>query len=160
MILGIDPGVAGGIAVLHTDGSIALLRPFRPTMTETEFVAVVQEGLRKVDDEVFIEKVQYIGKRNDGRKGDGGQGAFTFGAVYGLIRGVVLAKGVVPRYVSPMMWQAALECMTGGVKNISKARARELWPAEKWTHAIADAALIAEYGRRATLRESSNLESL
>ncbi len=147
-VLGIDPGVSGGIAVLNSDGGLVLVRPFRPHMTETELVAVVQEGLQKVDDAVFIEKVQYIGKRKDGRKADGGKGAFTFGAVFGLIRGAVLAKGVKPRYVAPMIWQAKMECMTGGDKNISKARAQEIWPGAKWTHAISDAALIAEYGRR------------
>jgi hypothetical protein len=41
-----------------------------------------------------------------------------------------------------------MQCLTGGDKNISKRRAQELFPSLKITHAVADALLIAEYGRR------------
>jgi len=50
--------------------------------------------------------------------------------------------------VYPMMWQAKMECLTGGNKNVSKHRAQELFPGVRITHAVADALLIAEYGRR------------
>ena len=101
----------------------------------------------------FIEKVQYI-------QGDGAQGAFTVGAVFGLLRGLTLGNGMKPRYVYPMTWQATLGCMTSGAKNISKDRAIALFPAYHRaarpygiTHHIADALLIAEYGRRLIHRE-------
>jgi hypothetical protein len=44
-----------------------------------------------------------------------------------------------------------MRCLTKGDKNVSKARAQELFPALKITHATADALLIAEYGRRLNL---------
>ncbi len=84
--------------------------------------------------------------------GDGGQGAFTFGAVNGLLRGALLALGVRPRYVYPQAWQAAMECMSGGSKNVTKLRAKQLVPAEKVTHGSADALLIAEAERRRLAR--------
>ena len=47
-----------------------------------------------------------------------------------------------------MRWQKYLGCLTKGDKNVSKAKAQELFPDLKITHAIADSLLIAEYGRR------------
>jgi hypothetical protein len=41
-----------------------------------------------------------------------------------------------------------MSCLTKGDKNVTKSRAQELFPEVKVTHAIADALLIAEYGRR------------
>jgi hypothetical protein len=38
--------------------------------------------------------------------------------------------------------------MSAGNKNVTKTRAAQLFPGVKMTHAIADALLIAEYGRR------------
>lgn len=143
--LGIDPGVDGGLAVLRGDATVAHLRAFRPSMTHAELIEAVRFGLKMLVAEnsrsVFMEKVGHM-------TGDGGQGSNTFGRVDGLLRGGVLMAGFKPVDVYPQAWQAALECMTGGNKNISKRKAMELWPLEKWTHAVSDAALIAEYGRR------------
>lgn len=143
--MAVDPGVDGGLAVLRGDGTVAHLRGFKPSMTHKELVDAVLLGLEILalegSREVFVELVGYMPT-------DGGQGANTFGRVDGLIRGAILARGYKPQDAYPQRWQAALECMTGGNKNISKRKAQELWPQEKWTHATADAALIAEYGRR------------
>jgi len=46
-----------------------------------------------------------------------------------------------------------LECLTGGNKNVSKAKAKELFPGTKFTHTTADATLIAEFGRRRILED-------
>ena len=85
--------------------------------------------------------------------GDGGMGAFTFGRIAGLLAGLSWGQGWEPKYVAPMIWQAALGCLTRGNKNVSKNRAITLFPnyhAERprgITHGVADALLIAEYGR-------------
>jgi len=163
--MGIDPGVSGGLVVLTSNGQVYHAEGFQPGMAQTALVAAVQLGLDRLRTlgsgaEVFIEKVGYIGGSGPkcpacGRKkgGDGGQGSNTFGRVDGLLRGAVLmwiSENCVGQLheVAPMFWQAKLECLTGGNKNISKNKAKELWPETRWTHAIADAALIAEYGRR------------
>lgn len=114
-------------------------------MTERE---LVEEVILSVDllkaygsRACFMEKVGQI-------RGDSAQGAFTFGHIDGLLRGALYASGINPCSVYPQAWQAAMECPTGGQKNISKARAAGLFPGEKITHTIADSLLIAEYGRR------------
>lgn len=156
MIIGIDPGVRGGAALLTERGAVVETVAFNG-LKEKELAcalghwnSVCQEGVPPwfaIAPAVWIEKVGYI-------RGDGGKGAFTFGAIYGLLRGIVLAQGWEPHYVYPQLWQAALGCMTGGNKNVSKGKAITLFPeynAERKrgiTHDIADALLIAEYGRR------------
>lgn len=144
-ILGIDPGVRGGLAVLRADGSVAHVAAFDPDGTESDVAVAMKVAVDNLGiaggGQCFMEKVGYIA-------GDGGQGAFTFGRIVGLIRGCLLTRGIYPHDVYPTMWQTALGCLTGGNKNISKRRAKELFPEQKMTHAIADALLISEYGRR------------
>ena len=144
-VLGVDPGVNGGLAVLRGDGTVAHLRGFQPSMTHGELIDALRLGLKMLAYEnsraVFMEKVGSMPH-------DGHKGANTFGRVDGLLRGGVLMAGYKPTDVYPLAWQAAMECLTGGDKNISKRKAQELWPSEKITHAVADALLIAEFGRR------------
>lgn len=47
----------------------------------------------------------------------------------------------------PRVWQKIMGCLTGGDKNVSKARAQQLFPQIKVTHAIADSLLIASAAR-------------
>ena len=144
MIIGIDPGVNGGIAAMGTDSKLVRVRAFTG-MSAEELVAEVgycvqlsgsQPGITRC----FVEKVGYM-------RGDGGKGAFTFGKVFGLLLGALYSVGARPQLVSPMMWQSYLGCLSGGNKNVTKHHAQKLFPHQKVTHAIADAMLIAEYGR-------------
>jgi hypothetical protein len=149
-IIGVDPGVRGGIALLRAqDGSVECAIPFRPYWTHRELVDTICLTAA-VSRLAFVEKVGYMGRRINKKTGeiqkDGGQGAFTFGRVDGLIRGALLASGVTIREVLPMTWQSRMKCLTGGDKNVSKRRAQELFPNIKITHGIADALLIARYG--------------
>ena len=156
MIIGIDPGCKGGLALLTARGEVVETIPL-DGLKEKE-VAYALDKWRAVAasagvrPQVFIEKVGYI-------KGDGAGGSFTFGAVFGLLRGIVLGLGLHPNYVYPMMWQSSLNCLSGGNKNVTKNKAIALFPdyhAERprgITHGVADAILIAEYGRRMLNRE-------
>lgn len=149
--MGYDPGVTGGISVVDDHG-IVLMEPLKRGMTERDVLAVVRLGihrLRIADGNVcYVEKVGYI-------RGDGGKGSFTFGGIYKLVRGMLLMADVELKSVTPMIWQSRMECLTGGNKNVSKARAKVLFPGEKFTHATADATLIAKYGQiRQKLLES------
>lgn len=146
-VIGVDPGVKGGVAFLWGDGSIAKVIAFQPWMTHREVVDLLRgpiEVLSLSSPErpvAFVEKVGYM-------PGDGGKGSNTFGRVDGLLRGALLMARVEIRDVYPMVWQTKMECLSGGNKNVTKTRAQSLFPGIKVTHAIADALLIAEYGRR------------
>ena len=148
MIIGIDPGTKGGLCLM-TDRGMVVETISLTGMKEKEVAFALAKWAEVCDEEpaVFIEKVQHI-------RGDGAGGSFTFGAVFGLLRGLVLSLGWTPRYVYPMVWQSALCCLSQGNKNVTKRRAIELFPEHHAQrprgiiHDIADAMLIAEYGRR------------
>ncbi len=55
--------------------------------------------------------------------------------------------GALFAHAGAVRWQKEMGCLTKGDKNVTKRRAQELFPTLKITHAIADALLIAEYGR-------------
>lgn len=145
-VMGIDPGVRGGIAVLRiSDGSPLFVKGVSPGMTQKEVVdlviAAVSVLVHNRGYEGFCERVGYM-------PGDGGRGANTFGRIDGLLRGAALALGVTLHDVSPMIWQSKLGCLSGGNKNVTKAAAEARFGifGVKVTHAIADALLIARFG--------------
>jgi hypothetical protein len=49
--------------------------------------------------------------------------------------------------VTPFTWQKRLQCLSGGDKNVTKARAQQLFPGVKISHITADALLLAEFCR-------------
>lgn len=138
--IGIDPGKLGGIAVVVSNKD-----PWACKMPDTErdiydTIYSLREwcGLPSV---ACIEWVHSMPSQS-------AQSGFTFGMGYGGLRMALIAAGIPFAEVTPRKWQGALSCLTGGDKNISKAKAQQLFPSLKITHAIADALLIAEWGRR------------
>lgn len=151
-IIGIDPGVSGGIAWIDDDRASAAKMPATPV----DLVDLLR-GLKVAGfDVVYMEKVQR-GGLNRSKEGDGdkerkmgAKSAFTFGHSVGVVVGVLAALGFRVELVTPQEWQRAMSCLTGGDKNVSKAAAQRIFPGfeGKITHANADALLIAEHGRR------------
>lgn len=143
-IIGIDPGKSGGIAVI--DGT----KQFASEMPETArdlydlLESLVREAApieRAVRYTAYIELIHSSPQM-------GVKSAFTFGNGYGQLEMALTALSIPMVRIRPQVWQKALGCMTKGDKNVSKRRAQELFPQLKITHTIADALLIAEYGRR------------
>lgn len=157
-VLAWDPGVNGGGAVLGRNGAVLHTAAVRPDMTEKQLSVLVGIAVDVLEmaggGPAFVEKVQH-------HTGDGGQGSFTFGGVYKFVLGCLHTRNVIVINVYPQAWQAKMECLTGGNKNVSLAKAKELFPEQfppkmlkKDALRIADALVIAEYGRRVTqLRE-------
>lgn len=148
-IIGIDPGTGGGIAYFHPDGTIGAEK-----MPDTEGDVVARLRLLRGHDAtpptVWIEKVQPGGLAAGKAGRMGSKSAFTFGRGVGVLHAACIALGFSIRQVRPQEWQSAMGCLTHGDKRISKAEAQRRWPHMKVTHAIADALLIAEYGRTRT----------
>jgi Holliday junction resolvasome RuvABC endonuclease subunit len=143
-ILGVDPGVNGGIAWI-TDG-----KPCVEKMPDTlqdlwwlieSILAEHPPIYRAKDCKAYIEHVHSSPQM-------GVKSAFTFGQGYGRLEMVLTAAGIPFERVRPQAWQKALQCLTKGDKNVSKRRAQELYPQLKITHATADALLIATYGTK------------
>jgi len=138
-VIGIDPGKSGGIAVVDDcAGAVA----FKLDTTERDVWDTLLECRDNLNASVaFIEKVNAFPKQ-------GVSSTFKFGKSYGMLIGMLVALKVRFEYVPPGVWQRNLSCLSKGDKNVTKAKAQELFPSLKITHAIADALLIAEYGRR------------
>lgn len=142
LVLGIDPGKNGGLAVVGIDGApnLALKMPD----TERDLWDLCEDFLRPPVgpiDFAYIEKVASSPQM-------GARSIFTFGQGYGSLRMALIAAGIPFEAVAPGKWQRAMGCLSGGDKNVTKRKAQELFPGVKVTHAIADALLIAEHGRR------------
>ncbi len=97
---------------------------------------------------VIIEAVQAM-------PGQGVVSMFTFGASWGLVRGVCAGLGLSYELVRPQEWQKAM--LAGQPKQSEYLVASRLWPQAEWRGShwsrvphsgLVDAALIAEYGRR------------
>ena len=142
-IIGIDPGANGAIAWI-TDG-----KPCVEKMPET--LQDLWEVIQDIYSDTFIAKGATIKAYIESVHSSpqmGVKSAFTFGQGFGRLEMALTAAGISFERVTPQKWQGALGCRTGGDKNISKRKAQELFPSMKCTHAISDALLIAEYGRR------------
>jgi hypothetical protein len=135
--IGIDPGTNGGIAWIM-DG-----KPCVEKMPDT--LQDLWELLRDIASEgkchAYLEAVSSSPQM-------GVVSSFTFGRGYGNLEMALTAAGIPFTRVRPQVWQKALNCLTGGLKNVTKKRAQELFPTIKCTHAVSDALLLAEYGRR------------
>lgn len=136
--IGIDPGASGGIAWIDVDSGYD---PFVHVQKMPETEADTKELLSNIlGSQVFclIESVHSMPKQ-------GVASSFKFGRNYGLLRGLLIGLGIPFDEVSPQKWQKAMGCLTHGDKNVSKAKAQQLYPHLKITHATADALLIARY---------------
>ena len=145
-IIGCDPGKNGAIAWI-TDG-----KPCVEKMPDTlqDLWDLIQDiraasspplGIGTTSAMAYIEQVSSSPQM-------GVKSAFTFGNGFGHLEMALTAASIPFERVRPQVWQKAMGCMTKGDKNVSKAKAQELFPSMKCTHAISDALLIAEYGRR------------
>tara|TARA_Y100000310_G_scaffold339479_1_gene432243 strand:+ start:2211 stop:2699 length:489 start_codon:yes stop_codon:yes gene_type:complete len=145
-VIGIDPGASGGITTIWAYGGGIDTVKMPDTERDvwdalTDMVEAHTEITKPNPNFAYIEAVHAMPKQ-------GVVSSFKFGQNYGMLRAFLIALDIPFETVSPVKWQTALGCRTGGNKNITKAKAQELFPDIKVTHAIADALLIAEYGRR------------
>jgi len=139
-ILGIDPGQSGGVAQVVSPGEFLRGETFAWKMPDTE--RDILDLLRALEiDHAYIEAVHSMPRQ-------GVSSSFKFGQNYGFLRGCLIALGIPFETVTPQKWQKAMGCLSHGDKNVTKAKAQELFPNLKITHATADALLISEYGRR------------
>ena len=138
--IGIDPGVNGGIAWISW---ISCGKPCAEKMPSTllDLWELVQDISSFGPCKAYIEQVHSSPQM-------GVKSAFTFGNGFGHLEMALTAAGIPFERVRPQAWQKALGCLTKGEKNVTKAKAQEMFPGIKITHAIADALLIAEYCRR------------
>lgn len=136
-VIGIDPGMSGGIALACDDGFYQA-HGFA-NKTEVDIIELIRY-YSLFSDICFLEKVHAMPKQ-------GVVSSFTFGQIYGGLRFAILCHKLRMELVTPVTWQRRLKCLSKGDKKVTRAKAQQLFPNIKVTHQIADALLIAEYGR-------------
>ena len=150
-IIGIDPGVHGGIAVYSCDLKKVVELAKMPA-TPRELLAFLK--IYKVNSVCYLERVQ-------GVPGNGASQMFNFGRGFGQIEMALMALNIPYTEVTAQKWQKELQLGHKGTKTSSqwknklKVRAQQLFPnVGKITLDVSDSLLILEYGR---LTESRKL---
>ena len=155
MILGIDPGLDGGIALLEGN-AIALLETI-PTEPKGGFIKR-QVDAQKLSNilRVYPISVCYL-ERVASRPGQGVGSVFSFGDTYGAIRGVLGALNIPTYTVAPQTWKKELKISS---KDDSLKAIKELYPLlkmRKKDHNIAEALLLALYGKKERENEQNDI---
>jgi len=152
IILGVDPGKSGGIAVLNPAGvrpSPGEWEPYGaiPMMDSLYDLYEYLLQFKKRDTFAYLELVHAM-------PGQGVSSTFKFGQQYGHLEMALAATGIPFERVTPQTWQRALgltrkkDHSKSQHKARLRARAQELFPAiaSKITLKTCDALLIAHYG--------------
>jgi crossover junction endodeoxyribonuclease RuvC len=155
-IVGIDPGLKGGIAYYHPTKLIT----YRTPTIEVPFIKKgkkktrndmdlenLRDEMRLSDiDHVFLEKVSAM-------PGQGVTGMFRFGQNLGQWQGLLVALDLPYTMVTPQAWKKHMGLIKAD-KGKSVDLAREFWPEHQTTsfkykgadEGRAEASLIAKYG--------------
>jgi crossover junction endodeoxyribonuclease RuvC len=162
--IGIDPGKTGGMASVNDEGTVLRVDPMPITPQDVYLALLAHKG--PIDHDPTCVSFSVVGgipcncsrTRYQASKcileyvsaspQMGVVSAFTFGRGYGNLEAFLVAADIPYDQTTPAKWQDVMQCRSRGDKNVTKARAQQLFPTFKVTHAIADALLIAEYCRR------------
>jgi crossover junction endodeoxyribonuclease RuvC len=148
LILGADPGKKGALALVDLGGHLIDVIDM-PDATGSALGAHIRgfledHGPHHVQT-AWVEKVGSM-------PGQGHMNVFTFGAGYGALLGALGALRIPVELRTPNVWKKAMRCSAD--KGSSRQAATQLWPdharlfARVKDDGRAEAALIAEYGRR------------
>lgn len=162
MIIGIDVGLSGAIAVLHDYTSAVVGVWDTPILTIKK-----NKGVRhEIDRPALAELMREILRQRDelgepvacieavhSMPGQGVASSFEFGKGYGQFLMLMTVLKIPVDLVSPQRWKKTMMADMGKDKDASRIRAKELFGSQidlslKKHHGRADAILIAEYRRR------------
>jgi crossover junction endodeoxyribonuclease RuvC len=151
MILGIDPGAHGAIAVLSPTGEllgvhdmptveVAVGKGKRTRLAEAALAGLIKEAGAT---HAFVERVSAM-------PGQGVSSMFAFGEALGIAKGILAALAVPTTHITPQQWKRAMRVTDD--KGGCRLRAMQLFPASaaQFSRAKddgrAEAALIALHG--------------
>lgn len=153
-ILGVDPGLSGALAVVDRQGALlycldvpTVAVPHKGGSRQQLSPALLFDALAEMGpfSVAYVEQVTASPQM-------GVTSAFRFGEVYGMTLAILAARGIRVELVRPQAWKKDLALNSDA--EVSRSKALELWPDQsalfkrKMDHNRAEAALIAEWGRR------------
>lgn len=146
--IGIDPGCKGGIACIGSAGYTTVLMPDTTSGVLNELTYLAKAG----NVTCVIEQVQMMGKTF------GAKAALSYGQKYGELIGILTCLGVKIVEVRASVWKKGMGLTKD--KDDSIALCERLFPSvnllptprcKKPSDGMAEALLLAEYGRRNNL---------
>ena len=160
-IIGIDPGLSGGIAVLENNKVLDIFD--MPVMSEgkknkrqlnsAQLVKLIKDNISKNEEvSVVVEQVNAL-------PGQGVTSMFNFGQTFGAIKGVCAALGLPIFFVRPAKWKKHFELINSS-KDSSRTKAIEMYPslsndlAKKKDVNKSDAILIARFYSETRLNDT------
>ncbi len=152
LVIGIDPGLGGALALLTSDGALVDLDDM-PTLQDGA------AGRRAINAPLLAARVRAWGagqafcEHVAARPGEGPVGAFSFGRCRGIIEGVLGSQGVPVVMLAPAWWKRRVDIGPGADrKDEARSKAIARWPAmadrfaRKRDDGRAESALIAVAG--------------
>ena len=150
LIVAIDPGVNGGLALLDQDGLVTVQKMPGTDFEVVSFLVEVSNTAKEID--CYLEEPPlFAGKNIPGSAI--GKLMWNTGVLYGA----AVAMGWKIHRIRPAIWQKTHTCGTKGEltttqwKNKLKARAAELFPSVDVTLWNADALLIFDSATRGVI---------
>jgi crossover junction endodeoxyribonuclease RuvC len=151
-VLGVDPGVHGGLAILEImDGAAPQLLEAIDIPTvgakakeRVDVLALRTWVMARQPQHAFIERAQAMPRQ-------GSSSGFKYGRATGAIEAVIVCCEIAITIVEPAVWKKAHH-LRGGDKEGARQRALQLFPsahallARKRDHNKGEAALVALYG--------------
>ena len=179
MIVGIDNGLDGGIVALSPiEGLAPVFAAPMPTI-KVHYPARkhgTARTLREIDVRGLVEIFRRLSDGNEAMTvffehcpfhADRAEVMRSMALSAGKILAVLEARAVKTHRILAFDWHPAIlgKVPRGKTKEYAKAKAAEIWPTEKWLASerssiphdgMIDAALIAEYGRRQTIKNQTS----
>jgi crossover junction endodeoxyribonuclease RuvC len=160
-IIGIDPGLSGGIAVLENNKVLSIFD--MPVMSEgkknkrqlnsAQLVKLIKDNISK------NEEVSVVVEQVNAMPGQGVTSMFNFGQTFGAIKGVCAALSLPIFFVRPAKWKKHFELINSS-KDSSRTKAIEMYPslsndlAKKKDVNKSDAILIARFYSETRLNDT------
>lgn len=146
IIIGIDPGKSGGVAILDTE-SPGYLKSSKCPENPIKMSSIIAGATNSAYIEghklsVYIENVWAFPT-------DARSSAFKFGTNFGMWLGIIASHGITPKKVSPQTWMKGLQPLPKIRKERKlelKRLASDMFPEHRITLSTADAVMIAIWG--------------
>jgi crossover junction endodeoxyribonuclease RuvC len=161
-IIGIDPGLSGGIAILEDNKVKEMFdMPVMPDgkknkrqLNSALLAQLVKENIKDIDDSIMV--VEQV----NAMPGQGVTSMFNFGQTFGAIKGICAALNLPIFFVRPAKWKKHFELINSS-KDASRTKVIEMYPsiAEKLSKKKdvnkSDAILIARYYSETRFKEDT-----
>ena len=161
-IIGIDPGLSGGIAILENNKVKELFdmpvmadgKKNKRQLNSALLAQLVKENIKDIENTIMV--VEQV----NAMPGQGVTSMFNFGQTFGAIKGICAALNLPIFFVRPAKWKKHFELINSS-KDASRTKAIEMYPSfadklsKKKDVNKSDAILIARFYSETRFKEDS-----